>query len=314
MSNRIAVVGSNMVDLITYVVRMPGRGETVEAPRFEIGAGGKGANQAVAAARLGSEVLMVSKVGDDVFGQNTIRNFQSNGIDTRHVDVVAGVSSGVAPIFVEDSGENSILIIKGANAHLAPSDVDAAASDLLACDLILLQLEVPLETVYYTIAFAGRHGKPVLLNPAPATPELDLAKLGDVTFFTPNRSELALLSGLPAETMAEIETAARKLLAAGIRVVIATLGGDGVLLVTKTEARHIPSVPVKPLDTTGAGDAFIGSFAHFYARSGDIDEALHWAIRYAALSVTRRGTQKSYVDAAAFREFCVALGDHPPAT
>ncbi len=217
MSNRIAVVGSNMVDLITYVTRMPGRGETIEAPRFEMGNGGKGANQAVAAARLGSEVLMVSKVGDDVFGQNTIRNFQNNGVDTRHVDVVPGVSSGVAPIFVEPSGENSILIIKGANGHLAPSDVDAAANDLLGCDLILLQLEVPLETVYHTIAFAGRHGKPVLLNPAPATPELNLAKLGDVTFFTPNRSELALLSGLPTETMAEIETAARKLLSAGIR-------------------------------------------------------------------------------------------------
>ena len=113
--------------------------------------------------------------------------------------------------------------------------------------------------------------------------------------------------------MHEIETAARKLLAAGIRAVIATLGGDGVLLVTKTEARHIPAVPVKPLDTTGAGDAFIGSFAHFYAMSGDVADALYWAVRYAALSVTRRGTQKSYVDAAAFREFCAALEDGPPA-
>jgi ribokinase len=307
MSNRIAVVGSNMVDLITYVTRMPGRGETIEAPRFEMGNGGKGANQAVAAARLGSEVLMVSKVGDDVFGQDTIRNFQRNGVDARHVEVVAGVSSGVAPIFVEPSGENSILIIKGANGHLTPADVDAAAGDLLGCDLILLQLEVPLETVYHTIAFAERHGKPVLLNPAPATPELDLAKLRDVTFFAPNRSELALLSGLPTETMAEIEAAARKLLAAGIRTVIATLGGDGVLLVTNTEARHIPAAPVKPLDTTGAGDALIGSFAHFYALSGDAADALRWAVRYAAFSVTRRGTQKSYAGAAEFREFCAAL-------
>lgn len=313
MSNRIAVVGSNMVDLVTYVVRMPDRGETIEAPRFEMGHGGKGANQAIAAARLGSEVLMVSKVGDDAFGQNTIRNFQNNGIDTRHVDVVAGVSSGVAPIFVEPSGENSILIIKGANNHLTPADVDAAADDLLGCDLILLQLEVPLETVYHTIAFAGRHGKPVLLNPAPATPELDLAKLSDVTFFTPNRGELALLSGLPTETLAEIETAARKLLAAGIRAVIATLGSDGALLVTNTEVRHFPSAPVKPVDTTGAGDAFIGSFAHFYVLSGDVADALQWAVRYAALSVTRRGTQKSYADAAEFGEFCAALGEPAPA-
>ncbi len=313
MSNRIAVVGSNMVDLITYVDRMPGRGETLEAPRFEMGPGGKGANQAIAAARLGSAVLMVSKVGDDVFGQNTIRNFQSAGIDARHVGVVPGVSSGVAPIFVEPSGENSILIIKGANGHLRPADVDAAAADLLGCDLILLQLEVPLETIYHTIEFAARHGKQVLLNPAPATPGLDLARLSTVTFFTPNRGELALLTGLPTETLAQIETAARKLLDAGIGTVIATLGGDGILLVTPAGATHLAAIPVQPVDTTGAGDAFIGSFAHFYGRSHDVAGALHWAVRYAAMSVTRRGTQKSYADAAEFRAFCAGIPGGVPA-
>jgi ribokinase len=314
MSNRIAVVGSNMVDLITYVARMPGLGETIEAPRFEMGAGGKGANQAVAAARLGSEVLMVSKIGDDLFGQNTLLNFRNAGIDARHVGVVPGVSSGVAPIFVEPTGENSILIIKGANGYLLPADVDAAADDLLGCDLILLQLEVPLETVYHTIAFAARHGKEVLLNPAPATPGLDLAKLRDVTFFVPNRSELALLTSLPTDSTAEIEMAARRLLDAGIQTVIATLGSDGLLLVTQAGARHVPAVPVHPVDTTGAGDAFIGSFAHFYVLGHDVTDALHWAVRYAALSVTRHGTQKSYVDAAAFREFCAGImGGVPPA-
>jgi ribokinase len=161
--------------------------------------------------------------------------------------------------------------------------------------------------VYHTIAFAARHGKQVLLNPAPATPELDLTKLRDVTFLTPNRSELALLTGLPTQTTAEIETAARKLLDAGISTVIATLGSDGVLLVTHAGARHIAAVKVQPVDTTGAGDAFIGSFAHFYALSGDVTDALHWAVRYAAQSVTRRGTQKSYADAAAFRDFCTSL-------
>jgi len=314
MNPRIAVVGSNMVDLITYVTRMPGRGETIEAPRFEMGAGGKGANQGVAAARLGSDVLMVGKVGDDMFGQNTIANFRGAGIDVRHVGVVPGASSGVAPIFVEPSGENSILIIKGANAHLHPADVDAAADDLLGCDLILLQLEVPLETVYYAIAFAARHGRQVLLNPAPATPELDLAKLRDVTFLAPNRSELSLLTGLPTEGAAAVETAARRLLDAGIATVIATLGSDGLLLVTQASIRHIPAVPVQPVDTTGAGDAFIGSFAHFYVCSHDVADALHWAVRYAAVSVTRRGTQKSYVDAVAFRQFCASIaGGMPPA-
>jgi ribokinase len=304
---RIAVVGSNMTDLVTYITRMPARGETVEAPRFEIGPGGKGANQAVAAARLGSGVVMVSKVGDDVFGRNTLANFAAQGIDARHVGVVEGVSSGVAPIFVEPSGENSILIIKGANNHLLPADVDAAAADLLACELILMQLEVPLATIYHTVALATRHGRRVVLNPAPATRDLDLAKLRDVAFFTPNRGELSLLTGLPTDSLPQIEAASQRLLEGGIRTVIATLGQDGVLLVTPEGATHVPTVPVAPVDTTGAGDAFIGSFAHFLAGGCEVPQALHWAVRYAAHSVTGRGTQKSYGDMAAFRAFCATV-------
>ncbi|MEH0962220.1 ribokinase, partial [Streptococcus anginosus] len=158
MSKKIGVVGSNMVDLITYVDRMPGPGETLEAPTFEMGCGGKGANQAVAAARLGAEVMMVTRVGDDVFADNTIRNLASFGVDTRHVVKVSGKSSGVAPIFVEQSGENSILIVKGANADLLPVEVDKAAADLKECGLILMQMEVPVETVYHTIEFAAQNG------------------------------------------------------------------------------------------------------------------------------------------------------------
>jgi len=310
---RIAVVGSNMTDLVTYVTRMPARGETLEAPRFEIGPGGKGANQAVAAARLGSDVLMVSKVGDDVFGRNTLANFADQGIDSRYVGIVESASSGVAPIFVEPSGENAILIVKGANNFCLPLDVDAAASDLLACDAILLQLEIPLETVYHTVALATDHGRSVILNPAPATRDLDLSKLRDVAFFTPNRGELALLTDLPTETLPQIEVAARKLIAGGIRTVIATLGHEGVYLVTADEATHVPSVEVTPVDTTGAGDAFIGSFAHFLAGGSDVAQALHWAVRYAAHSVTSRGTQKSYGDMAAFRAFCATVPGGVPA-
>jgi ribokinase len=304
---RIAVVGSNNTDLVTYVARMPDRGETIEAPRFAIGPGGKGANQAVAAARLGSDVLMVSKVGDDVFGRNMLANFSEKGIDARHVGVAPGVSSGVATILVEPSGENRILIVKGANGLVLPADVDAAAADLLSCELILLQLEIALETVYHTVALATRHGRRVVVNPAPATHELDLAKLRDVAFFTPNRGELALLTGMPTETMAEIEAASRKLLDGGIRTVIATLGADGVLLVTAEGATHVPTVPVAPVDTTGAGDAFIGSFSHFLADGSKIERALHWAVRYAAHSVTSRGAQNSYGDMAAFRAFCATV-------
>lgn len=173
MSKKIGVVGSNMVDLITYVNRMPGPGETLEAPAFEMGCGGKGANQAVAAARLGADVMMVTRVGDDVFGDNTIRNLESFGVDTRHVVKVAGKSSGVAPIFVEQSGENSILIVKGANADLLPAEVDKAAADLKQCGLILMQMEVPVETVYHTIELAAQNGIETILNPAPAAANLD---------------------------------------------------------------------------------------------------------------------------------------------
>ena len=304
---RIAVVGSSNIDLVTYITRMPARGETLEAPRFETGPGGKGANQAVAAARLGSDVLMIGKVGDDVFGRDLLANFKKQGVDTRHVGVVAGVSSGIATILVEQSGENSILIVKGANNHVLPPHINAAAADLLSCDLILLQLEVPLETIYHTVALATRHGRRVILNPAPATRDLDLAKLQDVAFFAPNRGELSLLAGMPTDSLAGIEAASQKLQDGGIRAVITTLGDDGALLVAPDGVTHIPSVPVAAVDTTGAGDAFNGSFAHFLAGGADVKQALHWAVRYAAHSVTARGAQRSYGDMAAFRAFCATV-------
>src|SRR5271167_4263050 len=192
---RIAVVGSNMVDLVTYVDRMPVKGETVEAPSFEMGHGGKGANQAVAAAKLGASVIMVTAVGDDMFADNTIKNLANLGVDTTYVRRVAGRSSGVAPIMVEPSGENSILIVKGANAELSPADVEGAAEDLRTCDLILLQLEVPLETVYAAIAFGKRHGVRTLLNPAPAAPDIDARYVRDVSYLAPNETELSILTG-----------------------------------------------------------------------------------------------------------------------
>lgn len=304
---RIAVVGSNMVDLVTYITRMPGAGETVEAPDFEIGCGGKGANQAVAAAKLGSSVGMVSKVGSDIFGENTIRNLADHGIDTRHVTRVEGRSSGVAPIFVEPSGENSILIVKGANADLSPADVDAAEPMLRAADLILMQMEVPPETVAHTVRRAAEWGVRTILNPAPASAGLRVDDLRDLSFLVPNETELAVLSGLPTGTEAEIAAAARHLIARGIGTVIVTLGGRGARLVTQDRVLPVAPVRVNPVDTTGAGDAFIGAFAHFLAATGDIEHALHRAARYAAHSVTGRGTQKSYATAADFDAFCRAL-------
>jgi ribokinase len=300
---RIAVIGSNMVDLVTYVTRMPLRGETIEAPSFEMGHGGKGANQAIAAAKLGAQVLMVTCVGDDSFGDGTIANLTKHGIDTTYVRRVAGKSSGVAPIMVEPSGENCILIVKGANADLSPDDVGRAGEALKTCDLILLQLEVPMETVYAAIAFGKRHGIRTLLNPAPAAPGLDIDKVRDVSFFVPNETELASLTGLPVETDAEIVAAARQLLDRGVEAIVVTLGGRGALLVTPADVKPIAPAPVTPVDTTGAGDAFVGSFAVFHAEGMDLEAALTRAARYAADSVTRRGTQKAYATRAEFEQF-----------
>ena len=224
---KIAVIGSNMVDLITYIDRMPAQGETLEAPGFALGCGGKGANQAVAAAKLGADVLMLSKVGDDMFADNTLANFQRFGIDTRYVQRVPGVSSGVAPIFVRADSHNSILIVKGANAYLSPADIEAAAADLRDCTLIVLQLEINLQTVYYAIEFAHRHGIAVLLNPAPALPGLEADYLAKLDFLIPNESELALITGLTVDSPDSARVAAQTLVASGIRHVIVTLGEQG---------------------------------------------------------------------------------------
>lgn len=299
----IAVIGSNMVDLVTYVARMPARGETLEAPGFELGCGGKGANQAVAAARLGARVVMVTKVGDDVFADNTIRNFAAAGIDTTHVTRAAGVPSGVAPIFVEPDSSNSILIVKGANRLLQPADIDAAAPMLRECGLIVLQLEIELETVYHAIEFGARHGIPVLLNPAPAIGHLDFERIRTVEFFVPNETELAIVSGMPVDSPEAAAHAARSLIARGLKQVIVTLGDKGSLLVTRDGATAVPGVRVDARDTTGAGDAFIGCFARYYVESRDAASAMRHASAYAAHSVTGLGTQKSYADTERFAHF-----------
>ena len=297
---KITVVGSNMVDLITYVDRMPREGETIEASRFEMGFGGKGANQAVAAALLGADVAMVTKVGDDLFGPNTKKNFERYGIDTSHVEIVPGVSSGVAPIFVDPKSHNSILIIKGANARLAPADIDAAADKILASDLVIMQLEVELETVYYTIELCRKAGVPVILNPAPANPALDLSRIASVFLFSPNETELQTLTGMPTGNLDEVKAAARFLLSKGLTRVIVTLGEKGSLYLSKDEERLVPAFLVASVDTTGAGDAFIGCFAVKYIETCDFLKALESANKYAALSTMKNGTQKSFPDKAAF--------------
>ncbi len=291
---RIVVVGSANVDLTTFTDQFPRPGETIFGREFHLGFGGKGANQAVAARLCGAEVSMVARLGDDLFGPATIENLLAQGIDTSHVRTTPGVSSGVAPIFVDSSGQNRILVVKGANDRLSPADVEAAADRLREADCIVLQLEIPLETVYYTLRFARAHGIRSILNPAPGQP-LDFSELANAAYVIPNESEAEVLSGMPVTNFEEASGCARKLLDLGLQRVILTLGANGSLCAGADELRHVPAFTVRAIDTTGAGDAFIGSFACFLS-SGYVEEhAIARANLYAALSTLKIGTQKSFV-------------------
>jgi len=292
---RIAVVGSANIDLTTFAERFPKPGETIFGQKFDLGFGGKGANQAVAARLCGAEVFMVARVGDDLFGPATIENFRKLGIDPTHVRQVDGLSSGVAPIFVEPSGQNRILVVKGANDAVKPSGVDAAADLLRSVDCIVLQFEIPVETVYYTIDFARKHGIRCILNPAPAQ-AVELAALKDLDYFVPNESEAETITGMPVKNVEDAKRCAEKLVQGGIRRVIITLGANGSFLATREGSEHVPAFPVKSVDSTGAGDAFIGSFAVFLGEGVPEQQALRRANLYAALSTTGVGTQKSFFD------------------
>lgn len=296
---RIAVVGSANIDLTTFTNQFPKPGETIFGQSFDLGFGGKGANQAVAARLCGAEVFMVARVGSDLFGSATIENFRKQGIDTTHVKQVEGLSSGVAPIFVEPSGQNRILVVKGANDALKPADVDAAAETLKAADCIVLQFEIPVETVYYTIQFARKHGIRCILNPAPAQ-TVDLTALKDLDYFVPNESEAETITGQAVKNVEDAKKCAEKLVASGIRRVIITLGANGSFLASRDGSEHVPAFAVNSIDSSGAGDAFIGSFAVFLAEGLLEKEAVRRANLYAALSTTGVGTQKSFSDRARF--------------
>jgi ribokinase len=296
---RIAVVGSANVDMTTFTDKFPKPGETVFAPKFDLGFGGKGANQAVAARLCGAEVFMVARVGSDLFGPATIENFRKQGIDPTHVRQVEGMSSGVAPIFVEPSGQNRILVVKGANDALKPADVDAAAETLKTADCIVLQFEIPVETVYYTVAFARKHGIRCIVNPAPAQ-AVDMAALKDLDYFVPNETEAETITGAPVKNVDDAKKCAEKLVGGGIKRVIITLGANGSLLASRDGSEHVAPFPVKSVDSTGAGDAFIGSFAVFLGEGVPEREAVRRANLYAGLSTTGVGTQKSFYDRARF--------------
>lgn len=298
---KIAVVGSANVDLTTFSDRFPKAGETIFGDRFDLGWGGKGANQAVAARLCGADVVMVARVGNDLFGPATIRNFESYGIDASHVKMLEDASSGVAPIFVESNGQNRIIVVKGVNDRLRPADVDSAWPVLEDSDCIILQFEIPLDTVCHTVKLARAGGIRCVVNPAPGQP-VDLTAFSSVDYFVPNESEAEALSGITIRDAGDASTCARFLQQMGLRNVVITLGEHGALLANADGTEVIPPFRVATKDTTGAGDAFVGSFATFICEGISEREAIQRANVYAALSTTAVGTQKSFVTRTRFED------------
>jgi ribokinase len=297
----IAVVGSANVDLTTFNDVFPRPGETIFGKKFDLGFGGKGANQAVAARLCGANVGMVAKVGSDLFGPATIKNFEAQGIDASHVRIAEGVSSGVAPIFVQPNGQNRIIVVKGANDLLSPEDVDAAAPLLRKADTIVLQFEIPLRTVYHTVRFAKANGIRCIVNPAPAQP-VDFKEAGAADYFIPNETEAETTTGIAVKSIEDAKKCAEFLLSKGMRRIVITLGERGSLIAGSDGMELIPAFKVQAVDTTGAGDAFIGSFAVFLGEGIAEKEALRRANLYAGLSTTKVGTQKSFCSRAEFEK------------
>jgi ribokinase len=289
MPARIVVVGSFNADLTAYMQRMPRPGETVHGHKFVIGPGGKGSNQAVAAARLGADVTFVGRVWQDVFSDIALKMWEQEGIGTRYVVRDAENSTGVAPIFVDDTGENSIVVILGANLAVGAVDVDAAAAVIAQADVVITQLEINYEATGYALKVARDRGVRTILNPAPAGQvSRDVLALAD--FITPNETELDVLVG---GSSASVEQAARSLLTTGEQTIIITLGAQGAWWVRKDGSGQVPTYTVDVVDSTGAGDAFNGGLAVALAEGLSLRDAIAFANATAALCVTRPGTAAS---------------------
>ena len=291
----ICVVGSANIDLITYAPKLPALGETLPGDRFEQHFGGKGANQAVMAAKLGAEVAMVSRLGDDNFGRDYLENFRRLGLDTSHVSITPGASTGVAPIWVEQaSGNNQIIVVLGANELLSSDDVRAARDAITRSTVLVCQWECPLPATVVAMRIARDAGVTTIFNPAPARGALPDEIYGLCDFICPNESEIGRLTATSVSTIDEIERAARALREKGARAVLVTLGERGSMLVDDGPVAVAPAPKVPAIDTTGAGDAFVGSFAFFLARGHDQRDAMERAGRVASITVQQRGAQPSY--------------------
>lgn len=292
MKPTIVVAGSSNTDMVIKTKRIPSPGETVLGGTFFMNAGGKGANQAVAAARVGGNVIFICKTGDDIFGRQAVQLFKDEGINTEFILTDAKYPSGVALITVDEHAENCIVVASGANAALHPSDLQQVIPAIKQADMLLLQLEIPIETVEYIVAIAASKRVKVVLNPAPACALSD-DLLKNIFIITPNETEAEKLTGIKVTDLKTAEQAAGVLQDKGVEIIIITLGGSGALLLYENIATHIPGYEVEAVDTTAAGDVFNGALVVALAEGRAINEAVQFACKAAAISVTRLGAQAS---------------------
>ena len=289
MAARIVVVGSFNTDLVSYMQRMPRPGETVHGDTFMTGAGGKGSNQAVAAARLGAEVTFIGRLGKDVFANLAYEIWDAEGINSDYVVQDEETATGVAPIFVDSAGENMIVVVLGANSRVQSSDIDAARERIAATDVLIVQLEINTDMVTYALQVAKEVGITTILNPAPAAPIAEeTIQLAD--FLTPNETELESLSGGP---VSDVEAAARALMTRDDQTVVVTMGAQGAQIVSRDQSDLQPTFNVDVVDTTGAGDAFNGALAVGLAEGKTLNDAVRFANATAALCVTKAGAAGS---------------------
>jgi ribokinase len=293
MQAKVVIVGSLNMDLVTRAPRLPRAGETLAGQSFVTVPGGKGANQAVAAARLGASVAMIGCVGGDAYGDQLRAALLAEGVDCQAVTRIEGESTGVALIVVDDSSQNAIVIVAGGNGHVTASVVDSFDALLSQAEVIICQLEVPLDAVGHVLKRGHELGKTVILNPAPATGPLPAEWFAWIDYLIPNESEAAALTGLPVDSVASADAAATVLLSAGVSKVIVTLGEQGALYASNASSRHFPAPKVKSVDTTAAGDTFVGGFAAALAAGKTESEAIVFGQAAAGLSVTRAGAQPS---------------------
>ena len=292
MSRKIVVVGSCNTDMVINMDRLPLPGETLLGGKFFMNAGGKGANQAVAAARLGGKVNFVAKVGNDPFGMRSIDQYKAEGIGTKHVVVDKEHPSGVALILVDAHGENSIAVASGANAHLLPEDIDQAKGTIEDCDILLMQLETPMETIEHAAQMAKRAGGKVILNPAPAH-SLPESLLANLYMLIANETEAEYISGTRITDMDSVARAADIICHRGVENVVITLGSKGAFIKERDTYHQVPALKVKAVDATAAGDTFCGAVCVALAEGRGIIEAVTFANRAAAVTVTRMGAQSS---------------------